>query len=108
MELIDYKIKSAEKLYGKDVKFLVMEILSLERMLTPEPKEVKQPKLIPLADWNDYHIYPTVGALRQYKHYNTDNFHNVLEFGGLKGGKILINEDKLFEWLENRKNKKAS
>lgn len=104
-EAIENKIKEGTKKYGKDFKFFILEIISLEKMLNPEPTETKQPKLIPLSQWDKFHSYPTVGALRQYKHYNTDNFCEILEFGGLKGHKILINEDKYFEW-EQRRSKK--
>lgn len=104
-EAIENKIKEGTKKFGKDFKFFVLEIISLEKMLAPEAVETKQPRLIPLAQWNKYHSYPTVGALRQYKHYNTDNFCEVLEFGGLKGGKILMNEDKYFEWEQKRSKK---
>lgn len=107
-ELIEHKIKIAEKQYGKDVKFLVIEILGLEKMLAPEV-EAKKSRLIPLAEWNEYHPYPTVGALRQYKFYkDTNGFDKVLEYGGENGGRILINEDKFFEWQRQRKNKEKN
>lgn len=95
---IDNKIKDGVRKYGKDFKHFALEIIGLEKMLAPEVKEAKQARLIPLAHWNKYHTYPTVGALRQYRYYNTDNFCEILEFGGINGGKILINEDKYFEW----------
>ena len=99
------KIEEAEKKFGKKFKDTLIEIISLERMLQPEVKAEKKSRLIPLTEWNKYHPYPTKGALYQYKHYNTDNFQEVLEYGGVNGGRILINEDKLFEWLGNRKAK---
>lgn len=104
---IDIELNLAVKKFGKDFKTTLIKILSLEKMLNPEKTE-KKVRLIELSKWNDHHEYPTVGALRQYKFYNTDNFHKVLEYGGINGGRILINEDKLFEWLENRKTTKAA
>lgn len=103
--IIDTEINTAVKKYGKEFKQTLIRILSLEKMLNPEKNE-KKSRLIELSKWNKFHPYPTVGALRQYKFYNTDNFEEVLEFGGINGGRVLINEDKLFEWLENRKKKK--
>lgn len=102
--LIEHKLQFAEKQYGKAARSLIIEIISLEKMLKPEYKE-KKSRLIPLAKWNDYHLYPTVGALRQYKFYKESNgFDKVLVYGGGNCGRILIDEDKLFEWLECRKN----
>lgn len=103
--IIDDEIKGAEKRFGKEFKQALIKILSLEKMLHPESSE-KKSRLIELSKWNKFHPYPTVGALRQYKFYNTDNFEEALEFGGINGGRVLINEDKLFEWLEKRKKKK--
>lgn len=102
-QLIDNKIEEAEKKFGKKFKDTLIEIISLEKLIQPENKTEKKPKLIPLSQWNKYHPYPTKGALYQFKYYNIDNFKEVLEYGGINGGRILINEDKLFEWLENRK-----
>jgi len=104
--LIEEKIKNGEKKYGKEFKNLLIEIIGLEKMLNPETKEGNEPKksrLIPLARWNDYHDYPTVSALRQYKfHKDINGFDEVLEPGGENGNRILINEDKYFIWQKNR------
>lgn len=102
-EIIKQELQAAEKKFGRDVKTTLLKIIALEKMLNPAPKEEREPRLIPLSKWNDYHEYPTVGALRQYKHYNTDNFCDVLEAGGINGGRILINENKYFEWQKSRK-----
>ena len=98
---ISQKIKEGEKLFGKDFKFLVLEILGLEKMIHPaeEPKE----RLIPLSKWNDYHDFPTVSALRQYKfRMNINGFRDVIEFGGENGKTILIKENKFFKWYTTR------
>lgn len=102
---IDENIKAAEKKYGKEIKFTLINIISLIKMLNPE-KPQEQERLIPLSEWNDYHVYPTVGTLRQYNFHNTRNFHECLEYGGAEGNRILINEKKYFEW--QRKNKKCA
>lgn len=104
--IIDIEIEIAGKKYGKDFKQTLIKILSLEKMLNPTAEQVeKKSRLIELSKWDKYHNYPSVGALRQYKFHNIDNFEEVLEYGGMNGGRILINEDKLFIWLENRKKK---
>ena len=72
-------------------------------MLNPE-KEEKKSRVIELSKWNEYHPYPTVGALRQYYFKKDKNgFAEVVEHGGENGGRILINEDKFFEWQASRK-----
>lgn len=108
-ELIENKIQEAEKKFGKKFKEALIEIISLEKMIQPEVKSRKKSRLIPLAEWNNYYSYPTKGALYQYHHYRDKNgFDEVVEYGGMEGGRILINEDKLFEWIERRKKKSIS
>lgn len=103
-ELINNKISDSEKKFGKDFKFALLEILNLEKMLNPE-KEEKKSRVIELSKWNEYHPYPTVGALRQYYFKRkTNGFDSVVEYGGEKAGRILIIEDNFFEWQRNRKN----
>ncbi len=81
---LDEAIRDAEKKFGISIKFTLINIIGLLKMLYPEQPE-KRATLIPLAKWNEYHDFPTVGALRQYKHYNTDNFIEVLEYSsGIK------------------------
>jgi len=97
------KLKEGEKKFGKEFKFLLLEILGLERMITPAsaPEEPKE-RLIPLAKWNDYHDFPTVSALRQYKfRMEINGFKEVIEFGGENGNTILIKENKFFKWYTN-------
>ena len=102
-ELINNKLSDSEKKFGKDFKFALLEILNLEKMLNPE-KEEKKSRVIELSKWNEYHPYPTVGALRQYYFKKDKNgFAEVVEHGGENGGRILINEDKFFEWQASRK-----
>ena len=105
-EMINDKIQTAEKTFGKNFKNALIEILSLEKMLLPNNQEVKKSRLIPLAKWNDYHDFPTVSALRQYKfHSKTNGFDEVLEPGGENGNRILINEDKFFLWQKTKNSK---
>lgn len=105
--IIDIELKSAEKKYGKDFRSTVLKIVALERLvLEPAQVQTEKDRLIPLSKWNDYHPYPTVGALRQYYFYKDSNgFAEVCKNGGMNGGRILIKEKALFEWLENRQKK---
>lgn len=106
-ELIENKISDSEKKFGKEFKFALLEILNLEKMLNPTEAQEKQSRLIPLANWNKFHDYPTVGALRQYYFKREKNgFEDVIEYGGENAGRILIVEDKFFAWQKNRKQAK--
>lgn len=104
-EIIENKISDAEKKYGKAFKIALIELASLIK-LQHEKQEIKSaPKLIELSKWNDFHAYPTVGALRQYYFKRDKNgFNDVCTRGGENGGRVLINEEKFFIWLEERKN----
>lgn len=95
-EIMDNKIKAGTKKYGKDFKYFVLEILSLEKMLNPE---IKQSRLIPLAKWNEYHDYPKVGSLRQFHFHNTDNFNKCVVQNGKR---VLLDENEVFDWMRNR------
>ncbi len=55
-------------------------------------------RLIPVTKWNEYHAWPPVGGLRHlifYEHTNGFN-HCVVRVGR----RVLIDEDKFFEWTE--------
>ena len=105
--IIESELAAYTKKYGKDFRAAVLKIVALEQLVSaPVPVQAEQERLIPLSKWNDYHPYPTVGALRQYYFYRDSNgFSDVCEGGGMNGGRILINEAKYFAWIKNRKNK---
>ncbi len=100
---IDEQIKFAEKQYGKNIKLTLINIIGLLKMLNPEQPE-KESRLIPLAKWNDYHPYPSVGTLYQYRFKSPEGFKDCIVQNGIR---ILIDETKFFEWLHNRKNQSA-
>lgn len=103
-ETIENKIEEAQTRFGKQFKFALLEILSLEKMLNPIESQEKKSRLIELSKWNKYHEYPSVGALRQYVHkQNKNGFDKVIEYGGENGGRILIDEDKFFAWQASRR-----
>ena len=102
-QLIDTKLEFAEKQYGTQFKTALIEILSLEKMLTPTEVNTQKSRLIPLSEWGKYHPYPTKGTLYQFN-YNreTNGFSYCVQRGGENGGRILIDEDKFWEWFNNR------
>lgn len=105
--IIESELAAYTKKYGKDFRVAVLKIVALEQLVSaPAPVQTEQERLIPLSKWNDYHPYPTVGALRQYYFYRDSNgFSDVCENGGMNGGRILIREKALFDWIEKRKKK---
>jgi len=54
-------------------------------------------ELVPLSKFNKYYAYPTIGALRQFRFKNTNNFNNKV----IKRiqGRLYINVSNLFEWM---------
>jgi len=57
-----------------------------------------QPRLIPVAKWKNYHDYPSIGTLRQLIFRADENgFNDVIR---RIGGRVLINEQAFFEWVE--------
>lgn len=57
-------------------------------------------RYIPVPKWNEYHDWPTVGALRNYIFYAKQNgFDEVIR---RVGRRLLINENAFFAWLEQQ------
>ena len=58
----------------------------------------KEARLIPVTKWNDYHPWPPIGGLRHLIFFEkTNGFeHCILRIGR----RVLINEEKFFEWAE--------
>lgn len=62
--------------------------------------ESVQPRLIPLASWNQYHAWPPQGGLRHLK-FNQDS--NGFAGAFVKcGRRVLIDEARFFEALNRR------
>jgi hypothetical protein len=55
-------------------------------------------RLIPVTQWNNYHTYPTIGALRALI-FNADKngFNKVIR---RIGGRVLLHEQAFFKWVE--------
>lgn len=103
---IDSLLAEGEKKYGKAFRNDFIVLLGLVKMLNPEKQTEKSSRIIPLSEWNNYHSYPTKGSLYQF-HYEreTNGFDYCVEHGGKNGKRILINEDKFWEWHKDRQNK---
>ena len=56
-------------------------------------------RLIPLSKWNDYHEWPTVAAIRQYRFFNRDNFNRCVK---KLGRRVLIDEADFFDWFNSQ------
>jgi len=96
-KIIEEKISSGVKSFGKNFRMQVLEILGLYKLTIPEQK--KEDRLIPLSRWNDFHVDPTVSALRNLWNRRDENgFEDVVE---RRGKRLLINERKYFEWKDN-------
>ncbi len=62
-------------------------------------------RFIPLTQWPKHHLWPSISGLRYLVfHAKTNGFDRVIRRAG---GRVLINEDAFFEWVEEQ-NKKAS
>ena len=92
--MIKNKVEYAGKKYGKDVKALIVEILSLEKALRPENNS----RLIPLSLWDKYYDYPTVAGMRM-KVFN-ENRNGFKEYGVVRrdGKRVLIDEQAYKRW----------
>lgn len=57
-------------------------------------------RLIPVTLWNDYHLWPPVGGLRNYiVHAKENGFDKVYK---KVGRRLLIDEEEFFKWVEER------
>lgn len=92
---INRKIEYVGNTYGNNLKEVILDILTLEKMLHPEQKENR---LIPLPKWNDYYDYPTVSGMRM-KVFNADNNgfndYNVVH---REGKRVFIDEQAYLRW----------
>lgn len=103
-ELIKEKVKQGEEKYGKSFKLYVTELITLVEALNDSANIPQSSRIIPLSQWEKYHDYPTVSALRQYYFKReTNGFSNVVEYGGNNNGRILLDEVKVFDWLRLKK-----
>lgn len=104
--LIQNKINFAEKKFGKEFKNILLEIVSLEKMimLAAAPEKKEPDRFIPLSDWDKFHNYPTVGALRKLHFNRYENGFEDFNVTTKKNGRVLVNEKNYFIWFDNKKN----
>jgi hypothetical protein len=58
-------------------------------------------RYIPASKWPEYHDWPPIGGLRHLIfHAHTNGFSDCIV---RVGRRVLINENKYFEWLEAKK-----
>jgi len=58
------------------------------------------PRLIPVKDWQKYHLWPPLGGLRHLIfHEKTNGFDRVVRRCGRR---VLIDEAAFFEWTKNK------
>lgn len=96
---IENEIAAVEKEYGKSIKFKIINIIGLVKMLQPVQEE--KSREIPLTRWNDYYPDPSVKALRMLVfHSDKNGFDKVVI---RRGKRILIDENKYFEWRNERR-----
>jgi len=62
-------------------------------------------RLIPVPKWNKYHEWPSIGGLRHLIFNEKENgFSKVVKRAGYR---VLIDERKFFEWIEEQNMEKA-
>lgn len=61
-------------------------------------------RLISVTDWNRYHVWPTVSALRQMAYKNKNGFRERVIRQPTR--RLLIDEKAFFEWIEEQGTKK--
>ena len=67
-------------------------------------RQTKAPRLIPLTKWSEHHDWPPQGGLRHLAfHAKTKGCEDVFVRCGRK---VLVNEEKFFEFVE-RENRKV-
>lgn len=100
---LDDEIASGEKTFGPDFKLRIVKILGLYSLIHPEG-EHKESNRIPLSEWDKFHSYPSIGTMYQWNAKSKENgFDYCVERGGQNGGRIVIVEDKFWEWHSSRK-----
>ena len=70
-------------------------------MQKEEKKAEPKTRLIPVTKWNEYHPWPPIGGLRHLIfNEKTNGFCQCVK---RIGRRVLIDENKFFQWAENQK-----
>lgn len=76
----------------------------MAKQVTPEQPPTR---LIPLSDWDKFHTWPTVHALRAYVYDRASNGFDDHGVYKRVGRRILIDEAAFFRWVDARSNEAA-
>ncbi len=61
----------------------------------------QSPRIIPLTEWNKFHVWPPIGGLRHLVfNEHSNGFHQVVVRAGRR---VLIDEAAFFKWLSAQK-----
>lgn len=60
-------------------------------------------RFILLTEWHQYHPWPKVGGLRELRAKNLKKGGS--DFFAKAGGRVLVDENAFFEWLNSKKGK---
>ena len=73
---------------------------SLPEDPTPQAKSTKRSRFIPVTQWENHHPWPPIGGLRHLIFFEKTNgfAHCILRIGR----RVLIDEEKFFEWAGNQ------
>lgn len=63
---------------------------------------MEEKKIIPVTEWNRYHVWPTVAGLRYYI-FNAE-FNGFDKVVKKVGRRCLIDVEAFFKWVEERNN----
>jgi len=96
-EIIEQRIAEAEKIYGKPVKLLILELLSLQK------KSEEATRYIEVAQWNMYYSSPTVSAMRNKINNAAKNGFNEYNVVHRQGKRVYINEKQYWKWFKEYK-----
>ena len=96
-EIIDQRIAEAEKTYGKPVKLLILELLSLQK------KTEETTRYIEVAQWNMYYPHPTVSGMRNKINNAAKNGFDEYNVVHRQGKRVYINEKQYWKWFKEYK-----
>jgi len=57
-------------------------------------------RLIPLTEWNKYHMWPPLGGLRHLVFYKDSNGFSAVVRKVRR--RVLLDEEEFFKWIENQ------
>lgn len=97
--LIEFRLNQAEQLYGKPVKYLIIELLALHKTMF----EQENTRYIGVAEWNLYHTYPTISGLRNLINKAKQNGFEKYNVVHRQNGHVFINEQNYFRWFKEYK-----